>query len=94
MYESTSEYLLFFINNLNNANVLLRILENDIYCEEAVKFRIDFKSNKNLGIFYLRADNRRFDLDHNLENIVYNELLYMGYTLRYMTTTAKSPGKK
>ena len=65
MYESTSEYLLFFINNLNNANVLLRILENDIYCEEAVKFRIDFKSNKNLGIFYLRADNRRFDLDHN-----------------------------
>ena len=47
MYESTSEYLLFFINNLNNANVLLRILENDIYCEEAVKFRIDFKSNSN-----------------------------------------------
>ena len=23
----------------------------------------------------------RFDLTHNLENIVYNELLYMGYTL-------------
>ena len=34
MYESKSEYLLFFINNLNNANVLLRILKNDIYSEE------------------------------------------------------------
>jgi predicted AAA+ superfamily ATPase len=25
--------------------------------------------------------NNRFDLTHNLENIVYNELLYMGYEL-------------
>lgn len=25
--------------------------------------------------------NTRFDVDHNLENVVYNELLYMGYKL-------------
>lgn len=37
MYESKSEYLLFFINNLNNANVLLRILKNDIYGEENIE---------------------------------------------------------
>jgi len=30
----------------------------------------------------LNIDNNRFDLDHNLENIVYNELLYMGYDLK------------
>lgn len=29
----------------------------------------------------LRCMNNRFDLTHNLENIVYNELLYMGYEL-------------
>ncbi|MBP9989051.1 MAG: ATP-binding protein [Ruminococcus sp.] len=26
--------------------------------------------------------NGRYDLSHNLENIVYNELVYMGYTLQ------------
>lgn len=30
----------------------------------------------------LFVDNNRFDLDHNLENIVYNELLYRGYKLK------------
>lgn len=30
----------------------------------------------------MRVENKRFDLDHNLENIVYNELLYRGYQLR------------
>ncbi len=29
----------------------------------------------------IRCINGRFDLTHNLENIVYNELVYMGYTL-------------
>ncbi len=29
----------------------------------------------------IRCTGNRFDLDHNLENVVYNELLYMGYQL-------------
>ena len=29
----------------------------------------------------IRCPDNRFDLDHNLENIVYSELLYMGYQL-------------
>ena len=29
----------------------------------------------------LRCIDNRYDLDHNLENIVYNELIYMGYQL-------------
>lgn len=43
-YESKTKYLLFFINYLNNANTLPKILENDIYGEEAAKYRINFKS--------------------------------------------------
>lgn len=37
----------------------------------------------------LKVDNNRFDLDHNLENIVYNELLYMGYDLKVFDNKGK-----
>ena len=37
----------------------------------------------------MRAINNRFDLDHNLENIVYNELLYMGYELKVFDNNGK-----
>ena len=33
----------------------------------------------------IRCPDNRFDLDHNLENVVYNVLLYMGYDLRVYT---------
>ena len=37
----------------------------------------------------LRANNNRYDLDHNLENVVYNELLYRGYELKVFTNNGK-----
>jgi len=37
----------------------------------------------------LRANNNRYDLDHNFENVVYNELLYMGYELKVFTNNGK-----
>jgi len=37
--------------------------------------------NCDVSLNSLRKDDR-YDLDHNLENIVYNELLYMGYNLQ------------
>ena len=37
----------------------------------------------------LRANNNRYDLDHNLENVVYNELLYMGYELKVFNNKGK-----
>jgi hypothetical protein len=37
----------------------------------------------------LKVDNKRYDLDHNLENIVYNELLYMGYDLKVFDNKGK-----
>jgi len=33
--------------------------------------------------------NNRFDYDHNLENIVYNELLYMGYDIKVYDNNGK-----
>ncbi len=37
----------------------------------------------------LRAEDGHFDLDHNLENIVYNELIYMGYNLKVFKADKK-----
>lgn len=37
----------------------------------------------------IRAINNRFDLTHNLENIVYNELIYMGYEVYVYNNNGK-----
>ena len=37
--------------------------------------------NSDVALNSIRVTNGRFDLTHNLENIVYNELLYRGYSL-------------
>ncbi|MBQ7277026.1 MAG: ATP-binding protein [Bacilli bacterium] len=45
--------------------------------------------NSDVSFNSLRANNNRYDLDHNLENVVYNELLYMGYELKVFTNNGK-----
>ena len=37
----------------------------------------------------LKVNNNRYDIDHNFENIVYNELLYMGYKVRLYDNSGK-----
>lgn len=37
--------------------------------------------NGDVSLNSIRCVGNRFDLDHNLENVVYNELVYMGYQL-------------
>ena len=37
--------------------------------------------NADVALNSIRCMNNRYDLTHNLENIVYNELIYMGYEL-------------
>lgn len=37
----------------------------------------------------LKADENRYDIDHNLENVVYNELLYRGYDLKVFQNSGK-----
>lgn len=45
--------------------------------------------NADVAFNSLRCPDNRFDLTHNLENIVYNELLYMGYELWVYNNTGK-----
>lgn len=38
--------------------------------------------NEDVSLNSIRVIENRYDLTHNFENIIYNELIYMGYTLR------------
>ena len=51
------------------------------YCTKIYNADVCFNS--------LRCMNNRFDLTHNLENIVYNELIYMGYELYVFNNNGK-----
>ncbi|MCQ2248860.1 MAG: ATP-binding protein [Treponema sp.] len=45
--------------------------------------------NADVALNSLRCTDSRYDLDHNLENIVYNELLYMDYNLKVFNDTER-----
>ena len=71
----------------------------EAYIIESVK-KYSTKTKRELSYYYkiydtdvsfnsLRCMDNRFDLTHNLENIIYNELIYMGYTLWVYDNTGK-----
>ena len=45
--------------------------------------------NEDVAFNSIRQTNNRFDLTHNLENIVYNELIFMGYNLEVFNVNGK-----
>ena len=45
--------------------------------------------NADVAFNSIRCMDNRFDLSHNLENIIYNELVYMGYTINVYNNSGK-----
>ena len=45
--------------------------------------------NADVSFNSMRCMNNRYDITHNLENIVYNELIYMGYELHVYNNNGK-----
>lgn len=45
--------------------------------------------NANVAFNSLRATGNVYDLNHNLENVIYNELLYMGYDVKVFNVKNK-----
>ena len=45
--------------------------------------------NEDVAFNTIRQINNRFDITHNLENVVYNELIYMGYSLAVFNINGK-----
>lgn len=61
------------------------------YCTKTKKELAYYGKIYNADVCFnsLKVTNNRYDIDHNLENIVYNELLYMGYTVKLYDNKGK-----
>lgn len=87
--ESTSlNTVLKYINYLKEAYIIDAISQ---YSKKAKKELAYYEKIYNADVSFnsLSVTNNRYDLDHNLENIVYNELLYMGYELKVYDNNSK-----
>lgn len=84
-----------------SVNTIMKYLGylEEAYIIESVK-QYSSKTKKELSYYYkiynadvcfnsIRCLNNRFDLTHNLENIVYNELIYMGYEVYVYNNNGK-----
>ena len=78
------EYLFY----LEEAYVIRKIPQ---YSTKA-KRNLDFYTklyDEDVAFNSIRQTNGRFDITHNLENIVYNELIFMGYSLEVYNVNGK-----
>lgn len=84
-----------------SVNTIMKYLDylEEAYIIESVK-QYSTKTKKELSYYSkiynadvcfnsIRCMNNRFDLTHNLENIVYNELIYMGYEVYVYNNNGK-----
>lgn len=77
-----------YLDYLEEAYVIRKIPQ---YSTKAKK-RLDFYTklyDEDVAFNSIRQTNGRFDLTHNLENIVYNELVFMGYSLNVLNIDGK-----
>ncbi|MGN0732104.1 MAG: ATP-binding protein [Treponema sp.] len=77
-----------YLGYLEEAYVIRRIPQ---YSTKAKK-KLDFYTklyNEDVAFNSIRQINGRYDLTHNLENIVYNELFFMGYELNVFNVNGK-----
>ena len=77
-----------FIEYLKNAYIIDEIAQFSTKIKRELRYYGKIY-NCDVAFNSLRALNNRYDLDHNLENIVYNELLYMGYELKVFDNKGK-----
>lgn len=77
-----------YLDYLEEAYVIRKIPQ---YSTKAKK-RLDFYTklyDEDVAFNSIRQTNGRFDFTHNLENIVYNELVFMGYSLNVLNIDGK-----
>ena len=77
-----------YLDYLEEAYVIRKIPQ---YSEKAKK-KLDFYTklyDEDVAFNSIRQANGRFDLTHNLENVVFNELIFMGYKVNVLTINGK-----
>lgn len=77
-----------YLDYLEEAYVICKIPQYSV----KAKKRLDFYAkiyNEDVSFNSIRQSNGRFDLTHNLENVVYNELVFMEYNLNVYNVNGK-----
>ena len=82
------------IENWQEACKTLRLYDNSIFITGSNSKLLSKEFTKELSGRYvafnsIRCMDNRYDLTHNLENIVYNELIYMGYNINVFNNNGK-----
>ena len=83
-YTCSINTVMNFINYLKEAFLIEEIKQYSTKVKRELSYfgklyNMDVSSNS------IRADRNRFDIEHNLENIVFNELIYKGYKVQLYT---------
>ena len=73
-----------YLSYLEEAYVIRRIPQHSTRAKRELAFYTKLY-DEDVSFNTIRQRNGRFDLTHNLENIVYNELVFMGYDVSVFT---------
>nr|WP_318660858.1 ATP-binding protein [uncultured Treponema sp.] len=77
-----------YLDYLEEAYVIRKIPQYSTKAKKKLDFYVKLY-NEDVAFNSIRQTNGRFDLTHNLENIVYNELVFMGYALSVYNVNGK-----
>ena len=87
-YECSVNTIIKFISYLKVAFIIEEIPKYSTKAKRELKYYGKIY-NTDVCFNSLRANGNRFDIDHNLENIVYNELVYRGYEVEVFNIDKK-----
>lgn len=73
--------ILKYVTYLENAYVINKINQYSPKTKKELSFYAKFY-DEDVSFNSIRTSSTSYDITHNLENIVYNELIYMGYSLQ------------
>lgn len=69
-----------YLDYLEEAYIITRVKQYSKKAKRELDFYVKLY-NEDVAFNTIRCIDNRYDLTHNLENIVYNELIYMGYSV-------------
>ena len=69
-----------YIDYLEDAYVVRKLPQYSTKAKKQLEFYTKLY-DEDVAFNSIRQPNNRFDITHNLENVIYNELVYMGYNL-------------
>ncbi len=80
--------IMMYMNYLNESLIIEFIKQYSFKEKRELAFYVKLY-DEDVAFSSLRAINKEYDYTHNLENIVYNELIYMGYSLNVININGK-----